>query len=92
MRKIDAIEELQYCAKQAPGGLHDACIMAIEALKSHDDNLSYIKELKADNERLLDMWVKAVSDLSKCQAENVKYKRMLDNAYEMIGKITDRYG
>lgn len=49
-----------------------------------------IKELKADNERLREMWAKAVSDLSKCQAENIQYKIMLDNAYEIIGKITDR--
>lgn len=80
MRKIEAIKELQYCSKQAPGGLHDACIMAIEALKSQDDN-----------ERLREMWAHTFSELSKCKAENAQYKRMLDNAYEMIGKITDRY-
>ena len=33
MKVIDAIEELQYCAKLAPGGLNIACEIAISALK-----------------------------------------------------------
>ena len=53
---------------------------------------SEVEELRADNDRLCEMWAKATSDASKYQAESVKYKRMLDDAYEMIGKITDRYG
>lgn len=33
MKVIDAIEELRYCAKQAPGGLNIACKIAISALE-----------------------------------------------------------
>lgn len=53
---------------------------------------SEIEELRADNKRLREMWAHTFSELSKCNAEKMEYKRMLDNAYEIIGKITDRYG
>ena len=53
---------------------------------------SEIEELRSDNKRLREMWVHTFSELSKCNAEKMKYKKMLDNAYEMIGKITDRWG
>ena len=57
-----------------------------------NDLFMEMKELKADNERLRDMWAKTTSDLSKCEAKKMEYKSMLDNAYEIIGKMTDRWG